>query len=131
MLPLLASVIRPPIIPGMSNNVFEQTQDFLRLVCQQKHQQLLLHHHQQQQQQLQRQQHQQQHIVMPRLKRELEDKDEQSSSPAVKKATSEAKDETSKVKNTCSDWSVDQVCKFVSSVELCKPYVEVSTIKTY
>ena len=127
MLPFLASVIRPPLIPPLGNNLLEQTQAFIRLVCQHKQQQLLLHHQQQQQQQ----------FSFHHFKRELEERDEPH--PPAKRlfsSTSQGQRGTrdlpetqrcsSRTQSPCSEWTVEQVCDFVASVELCKPYVEVS-----
>ena len=132
MLPFLASAIRPPLIPGMGTNLLEQTQAFIRLVCQQKQQQLLLQ--------------QQQQLLAPHLKRTRHVSGEASSPPPPKRPllvqpeaassarndlpSSEAHNGLKKVQNisgnACSRWTVEQVCDFVASVELCKPYVEVS-----
>ena len=131
MLPFLANAIRPPLIPGMGTNLLEQTQAFIRLVCQQKQQQLLLQ--------------QQQQLLAPHLKR-TRDVSGESSPPPTKRpflglpeTSSLARSDlvkTSEVQrkvetlsgSSCTKWTVDQVCEFVASVELCKPYVEVSCI---
>ncbi len=145
MLPFLASVIRPPLIPPLGNNLLEQTQAFIRLVCQHKQQQLLLHHQQQQQQQFsfhhfkrELEERDEPHPPAKRnFKRELEERDEPH--PPAKRlfsSTSQGQRSTrdlpetqrcsSRTQSPCSEWTVEQVCDFVASVELCKPYVEVS-----
>jgi hypothetical protein len=127
MLPLLATVIRPPLIPAVGGHLLlEQTQALIRLLCQQKQQQYLEHqkHHFLQLQHYQlHQQRQQQQLPKPVFKRILEDSPP---SPESKRSRPETLNpDWREPRKPCSDWTVDDVCGFIASVELCKPYVEV------
>ena len=116
MLPFLASVIRPPFLqPHNSNssNILEQTQAFIRLVCQHKQQQLIL------------QQQQQHQWTQNALKRRLEMEEQHSPTPPKRAAAVTGGREEKASQNECANWTVEEVCQFVASVELCKPYVEV------
>lgn len=120
MLPFLASVIRPPFLQAHnsnSSNILEQTQAFIRLVCQHKQQQLIL--------QQQQQQHQ---WTQNALKRRLEMEEHHSPTPPKRTAAMTGGREETASQNECANWTVEEVCQFVASVELCKPYVEVRTI---
>jgi hypothetical protein len=119
MLPFLASVIRPPFLQSHnSSNILEQTQAFIRLVCQHKQQQLILQQQQQQQQQWT------QHALKRRL--EMEDHDSPTTPPKRAVEVTGSREESAS-QNECANWTVEEVCQFVASVELCKPYVEVRT----
>ncbi len=120
MLPFLASVIRPPFLQAHnsnSSNILEQTQAFIRLVCQHKQQQLIL--------QQQQQQHQ---WTQNALKRRLEMEEHHSPTPPKRTAAMTGGREETASQNECANWTVEEVCQFVASVELCKPYVEVRAI---
>ena len=128
---------RPPLIQPNCNSILEQTQAFIRLVYQQRQHQLLV---QQQQQQQQQQQHlRKEHLHFSEIHervanfsqisviQELEQKPEEVQDSRSTKRGAGKRSDIPGDHSTCADWSVDQVCHFVASVELCKPYVEVST----
>jgi hypothetical protein len=110
----------------------EQTQAFIRLVYQQRQQQLMLqqqHQHSFRKEQLhlaeihERVSNFSHTSVKPQQQQELQQQSQQKDAKSTKRTISS---DNPGDESACAGWSVEQVCHFVASVELCKPYVEVS-----